>query len=55
MTPELAKEVQSFCARVLHLCHYVQDANGLTDLSVLKEAAKALEKEADGISRVFHP
>lgn len=45
--------LQSFCARVIGLCHEVQDANDLLYLQGLKEQAHRLEAEATGIQNVY--
>lgn len=49
------EHVRDFCARVTHLCHYVIDANTLTDIITLKDKAKALEAEALGVSKAYCP
>ena len=46
-----AEMLRDFCARVIILAHYVQDANGLSDIQLLKDNAKAIEKEALGVSK----
>lgn len=37
--------VQSFHANVIHLCHYVLDANTTTDLETLKAKAQIILNE----------
>lgn len=44
---------QAFHARILHLCHAVIDANTLTDLTSLKDAAKGIEREIVSVPLEF--
>lgn len=44
---------RSFCARVINLCYYVEDANTLTDINALKTAAKSIRNEAMGLQTIY--
>lgn len=45
--------LQSFCARVISLCHEVQGANSLLYIQGLKNQATYLEKEAKGVQDIY--
>jgi len=49
-----AGEMQAFCARVINLCHGVEDADILLDLDLLRAIAAGVRKEAEGVSRMFY-
>ncbi len=43
--------LRDFCTRVIHLCDYVDDANALADIALLKDVAKRLKTEAIQVSK----
>lgn len=52
MTPD-QEAIQSFCARVINLCHSIEEANSLTHIQTMNAIAMAIRKEAEGMQDVY--